>query len=124
MPSSGRTSKRLLRLVVVVDHIDDLLLHNPLVPESWGPKQGTHVHKPVFAHGDVEARSRVPEYLSQTFAYLPGPVTPDSSGDPILAHPVVGALLNVCPRGILPFPWRALSGWWGRRGGWNPHRLW
>ena len=38
----------LATLVVVVDHIDDLLLRYPLVPESWGPKKGTHVHKPVF----------------------------------------------------------------------------
>ena len=38
-----------------------------------------------------------------SFAYLPGPVTPDPSGNPILARSVVGALLNVCPRGALPF---------------------
>ena len=55
------------------------------------------VHKPVCAHGDVEARGRASEYLSQTFANLPGSVAPDPSWDSVLSHPVVGALLNACP---------------------------
>ena len=54
-------------LGVVVDHVNDLRLTYPLLPESWGLQHGSHVHEAVLFHFNAKPRRRVSEDLGEGF---------------------------------------------------------